>query len=114
MYANEASVGVALQEAGVPREEIYLTTKVLTGVNNLEGSLRNQLKLVRSRQSCHVLHAAHTDPGLRYAVRQLKVSYVDLYLIHSPLFVDRISEGYPTLQEAWRQMERLKELGLTK
>ena len=58
-YGNEESVGVGLRESGVPREEIFVTTKFFPDrrdpVAELEGSLR-----------------------------RLGLEYVDLYIIHWP------------------------------
>ena len=58
-YANEASVGRALRESGIARDEVFITTK---------------------------FHPGRRDP-LREAansVDQLEVDYVDLYLVHWP------------------------------
>lgn len=58
-YGNEESVGVGLRESGVPREEIFVTTKFFPSrrdpVAELEGSLR-----------------------------RLGLEYVDLYIVHWP------------------------------
>src|SRR5205807_8855404 len=58
-YGNEESVGLALKQSGVPRDEVFITTKFYPGstepVAELEGSLR-----------------------------RLGVDYVDLYIIHWP------------------------------
>src|SRR5712672_1611295 len=58
-YGNEASVGQALRDSGIPRDEIFVTTK---------------------------FHPQRRDP-LREAARSidlLGVDYVDLYLVHWP------------------------------
>ena len=59
IYGNEASVGRALREAGVPREQVFITTKFYPG---------------------------HTDPvaEAEQSLRRLGVDYVDLYLVHWP------------------------------
>src|SRR5436309_13589116 len=58
-YGNEESVGQALRESGVPRNEVYITTKFMPG-----------------RQ----------DPGAEaeQSIKRLGIDYVDLYLIHWP------------------------------
>jgi diketogulonate reductase-like aldo/keto reductase len=58
-YGNEESVGLGLRESGVPREEIFVTTKFLP----------------RSQDPVAALEAS---------VRRLGLDYVDLYLIHWP------------------------------
>ncbi len=58
-YGNEASVGRALRESGVPREDVFLTTK---------------------------FYPAHSDPvaEAEQSLRRLGVDQVDLYIIHWP------------------------------
>jgi diketogulonate reductase-like aldo/keto reductase len=58
-YGNEESVGRALRDSGVPRDEVFLTTKFFP---------------------------AHTDPvaEAERSLRRLGVDQVDLYLIHWP------------------------------
>ncbi|MFC5187249.1 aldo/keto reductase [Actinomadura harenae] len=59
VYGNEASVGKALKESGVDREDIYLTTKFLP----------------RSKDPVHEAEES---------LRRLGVDHVDLYLVHWP------------------------------
>src|SRR4051812_31089715 len=58
-YGNEESVGEGLRQSGVPREEVYLTTK---------------------------FYPAESDPvaELEGSLRRLGVDAVDLYIIHWP------------------------------
>jgi diketogulonate reductase-like aldo/keto reductase len=58
-YGNERSVGRALRDSGVPRDEVFVTTK---------------------------FYPARTDPvaEAKQSLRQLGVDHVDLYLIHWP------------------------------
>ena len=58
-YGNEESVGQALRESGVPREEVFLTTKFYPGGRNPAGAAEQSL-------------------------RRLGVDQVDLYIIHWP------------------------------
>jgi 2,5-diketo-D-gluconate reductase A len=60
MYRNEQSVGAALRRSGLPREQVFVTTKLLP----------NRLSA-----------AAELDTSLR----RLRLDYVDLYLVHWPL-----------------------------
>jgi diketogulonate reductase-like aldo/keto reductase len=58
-YGNEASVGRALRESGLARDDVFLTTK---------------------------FHPGRSDPlrEIAYSVDRLGVDYVDLYLVHWP------------------------------
>jgi 2,5-diketo-D-gluconate reductase A len=58
-YGNEASVGKALRDSGVPRDEVFITTKFYPG---------------------------HRDPvaEAEQSLRLLGVDQVDLYLVHWP------------------------------
>lgn len=62
MYRNEAEVGRGLREGGVPREEVFLTTKV--HVNNYP--------------------RARFLPSVEHSLRDLGVDAVDLLLLHWP------------------------------
>src|SRR3954464_6521100 len=58
-YGNEASVGRALRESGIARDEVFITTK---------------------------FHPGRRDPvrEAAYSIERLGVDYVDLYLVHWP------------------------------
>jgi diketogulonate reductase-like aldo/keto reductase len=61
MYGNEESVGAAIRMSGIPRENIFVTTKLW--------------------------NSDHGNPAraLETSLRKLKLDYVDLYLIHYPV-----------------------------
>jgi diketogulonate reductase-like aldo/keto reductase len=61
MYGNEESVGAAIRMSGIPRENIFVTTKLW--------------------------NSDHGNPAraLDTSLSKLKVDYVDLYLIHYPV-----------------------------
>lgn len=61
-YANEEEVGKAVAESGVPREELFIVTKVWMNHGGESGS------------------SASIDESLR----RLKTDYVDLLLVHQP------------------------------
>lgn len=61
-YENEEAVGRAIQRCGVPREQLFLTTKLWIPDTNYEGAKR----------------------GLERSLKRLQTDYVDLYLIHQP------------------------------
>jgi diketogulonate reductase-like aldo/keto reductase len=58
-YGNEAGVGRALRESGIPREEVFITTKFYPG---------------------------HEDPAIEAenSLRRLGLDYLDLYIVHWP------------------------------
>ncbi len=84
IYENEAGVGLGIKESGVPREEIFLTTKVWNSDQGYDSTLR----------------------AMELSLKKLKTHYVDLYLIHWP----RVnSETYiPT----WKALSRLRKEGI--
>jgi diketogulonate reductase-like aldo/keto reductase len=77
MYRNEAEVGRAIQASGLPRAEVFVTTKVANGDQGYDATLR---AFEASRQ-------------------KLQTDYVDLYLVHWPLKATR--------RATWQALERL-------
>jgi len=84
IYKNERGVGRAIRESGLPREEIFLTTKVWNDDQRNERTL-----------------AAFED-----SLERLQAEYVDLYLVHWPV------EG--CYKKTWRDMERIYRSGRAK
>lgn len=83
-YGNERGVGKAIRESGIPREDIFLTTKV---VNDDQREKR-------------IL------PAFEESLERLDTAYVDLYLIHWP-----VPGCY---QETWQEMEKIYGSGRAK
>lgn len=81
IYGNEEGVGQAIAESGIPREELWITTK-----------------LWNDRQTDA---AAALDESLE----KLGLEYVDLYLIHWP------TPEKGTYVEAWKQLIELQKSG---
>ena len=87
LYGNEADVGEAVRESGVPRGEVFVTTKLW-----------------------------HTDHGFdaaqaafRASLGRLNLGYIDLYLIHWP------TAPSPELRrDSWRALERIQTQGLSR
>ena len=81
VYGNEAGVGRAIKASGIPREEIFVTTKLWiqrgNGYENTKKALENSLT-------------------------RLGLDYVDLYLMHQP---------FGDVHEQWRAMEDLYKAG---
>ena len=63
-YSNEAEVGAGIRDSGVPREQIWLTTK-----------------LDNTWHHC-------VQDGLASSLKDLGVDYIDLYLVHWPSSTD--------------------------
>ncbi|RFS82887.1 aldo/keto reductase [Actinomadura spongiicola] len=82
-YGNETGVGRALRGSGVPREELFVTTKLWNDEQGFDNALR----------ACEA------------SLSRLGLDYLDLYLIHWPV-PDR-----GLYLETWRALERLKEDG---
>lgn len=78
IYGNEAEVGAAIAASGLPREDVFLTTKVWP--SNFE-----RRRFLASVEDC---------------LRKLKVERVDLLLLHWPRFPRGLSEAIELLVEA--------------
>lgn len=83
IYHNEEGVGRAIAASGVPRDELYVTTKLWND---------------RHRDA---------DAALSESLERLGLDHVDLYLIHWPVS----SQG--AYVDAWKSMVQLREQGLT-
>lgn len=85
-YGNQVGVGRGLRASGVPREDLFVVTK-LDGVHQ---------------------GADRAAEGLRVCLTQLGLDYVDLLLIHWPL------PARGEFVSTWRTFEELQEQGLTR
>ena len=86
-YENERTVGRAIRESGIPREEIFLTTKLWVQDYGYENALQ----------------------GIDRSMERLGVDYVDLFLLHRPAG-DNIG-AYKALEEAQRQ-GKIRSIGI--
>lgn len=77
LYYNEEQVGEAIRHAGVPREEVFVTTKVWNTDQGFDNTLR----------------------AFEVSLKKLGMDYIDLYLTHWPV------EGKYT--ETYKAIERL-------
>jgi 2,5-diketo-D-gluconate reductase A len=83
-YNNEDGVGEALQNAGLAREDLFITTKLWNGdQQNPRGALETSLQ-------------------------KLRLDYIDLYLMHWPV---PVQDRYV---DAWKDMMALQNEGLIK
>ena len=86
LYGNEAQVGAAIKAVGLPREELYVTTKLWNDAHRRQDAMQA------------------FDQSLEW----LGLDYVDLYLIHWP--VPR--QGLTV--EAWRTLIEIHQTGLAR
>ena len=86
-YTNERTVGRAIRESGIPREEIFLTTKLWVQDYGYENALK----------------------GIDRSMERLGLDYVDLFLLHRPAG-DNIG-AYKALEEAQRQ-GKIRSIGI--
>lgn len=85
-YKNEREVGEAVRASGLPRDSVFVTTKIINPVGSVEATLES----------------------LRESVAKIGLGYVDLFLIHSP------GSGPEGRKEIWLALEKLKEEGKTR
>lgn len=92
VYGNEVGVGRGIVESGVPREEIFVTTKLWNADQGFESTLK---AFDKSRKA-------------------LGLDYVDLYLIHWPRVKQAPDDWRRLNRETWQAMEKLYEQGYIK
>lgn len=88
-YHNAVSVGRAIQESDVPREEIFITSKLMNAVRGYQ----------------------ETKDSFYKTLVDLGVDYLDLYLIHWPNPVKYRDHWKELNAQSWRAIEELYEEG---
>ena len=86
-YMNEEAVGRAIAKCGVPREELFITTKLWVQDTSYEGAKK----------------------AIETSMNNLGLDFIDLYLIHQPMG-DYIG-AYRAMEEAYQQ-GKLKAIGV--
>lgn len=86
-YFNEEAVGAAIAKCGVPREELFITTKLWVQDASYEGA----------------------KAAIETSLKKLGLDYIDLYLIHQPMG-DYIG-AYRAMEEAYKD-GKLRAIGV--
>ncbi|MFW7149129.1 aldo/keto reductase [Streptococcus pyogenes] len=92
IYKNEESVGCAIKDSGVLREDLFITTKLWNDAHSYEGA----------------------KDALAASLDRLGLDYVDLYLIHWPNPKALRNTWKEANAQAWQYMEEAVEAGLIK
>ncbi|CAG8516924.1 17886_t:CDS:2, partial [Racocetra persica] len=121
-YGNEMDVGIAIANSGIPREEIFVTTKIWnTGFEDYLHTYHYRDTLTKKRRRSHTFKippktstAAHTSimgclfnqgyestlKAAETSLEKLQTGYIDLLILHSPLpGPEKRAESYKALQE---------------
>lgn len=104
VYGTEPMVGAAIRKSGIPRSELFVTTKLWNNNHKPED----------------------VEPALNASLKDLGLNYVDLFLMHWPCAFKPGSEQFPkdnknnietakiSYVDTWKAMEKLLTTGKTK
>jgi diketogulonate reductase-like aldo/keto reductase len=84
IYLNEKAIGKALKESGVPRKDLFVTTKLWNHDQGYEDALK----------------------AFNKSLKRLDMDYVDLYLLHWPVPEKRL--------ESWKALVEIQKSGKAK
>lgn len=90
IYENEEAVGKAIKDSGIPREELFITTKLWNTDQGYESALA----------------------ACEKSLSLLGLDYLDLYLIHWFKGYDNSLNSYKALEELYRQ-GKVKAIGVS-
>jgi diketogulonate reductase-like aldo/keto reductase len=88
-YRNEASVGTAIKNSGIAREELFITSKLWNDEKGYEATHR----------------------AFQKTMEELQLEYLDLYLIHWPIAKASRDHWQESNAETWKAFEELYEAG---
>lgn len=87
-YMNEEAVGKAIKSSGVPREELFITTKLWIQSNGYEGAKKS----------------------FEGSLKNLQLDYLDLYLIHQPY--GDVYGAWRAMQELYKE-GKIRAIGVS-
>lgn len=87
-YMNEEAVGKAIKSSGVPREELFITTKLWIQSNGYEGAKKS----------------------FEASLKNLQLDYLDLYLIHQPY--GDVYGAWRAMQELYKE-GKIRAIGVS-
>lgn len=85
-YDNEAGVGAALAASGIPREQLFVTSKLRTKLLGYDNAMQ----------------------GIEATLKALKLDYLDLFLIHWP------APEHDLYVKTWKAFVGMKEQGIVR
>jgi diketogulonate reductase-like aldo/keto reductase len=88
-YGNEESVGRAVKESGIPRKELFITSKLQNPMHGYE----------------------NTKAAFEETMKKLDTDYLDLYLIHWPNPIKFRNNWEATNAETWKAFEEFHKAG---
>ncbi|KAK6200522.1 Aldo/keto reductase [Scheffersomyces amazonensis] len=92
VYTTHSEVAAAVKQSGIPREDLWITTKYNPGFRTFVARSKTPTEFIDN------------------ALKELETDYVDLFLIHSPFFGEVISHGQ-TIESAWKELIAAKKAG---
>ena len=87
-YFNEEDVGKAVRDSGIPREEIFITSKLWLQDHGYEGAKK----------------------GIERSLRKLGLGYIDLYLVHQPY--GDVAGAWKAMEEA-KAEGKIRSIGVS-
>ncbi len=88
-YGNEKGVGTAVKNSGIPREEIFVTTKIWNDDQR----------------------TGNVTKAFEESLRKLQTEYIDLYLVHWPV-KEKYIDTWKILEEIYRS-GKIKAIGVS-